>query len=549
MKKYTLGLDFGTLSARAVLVDTASGEALEHESVFSYPHGVMTELCGRALPKNYALQHPDDYEEALVFLLCDMVVAAKKNGISPESIVGIGVDFTTCTVLPTDKQGVPLCKQERFANDPHAYVKLWKHHGAEKYLPEINKAVAAAGTDMLDCSGGVMSSEFMIPKIYETYVESPEVYDATALFYNAGDYVCSRLAGGASCHSMAYASIKEHYDKSLGGYPSREFFKILGGEGFENVVEEKLNPHLNQVGERIGGLSHEWAERTGLSAGIAIAPALIDAQSSFGAAGLSDGSSLLVLGTSAVFAVNTSSKEKVRGVLSQGVGSAIPEMMTLESGLSAMGDLFAWFVDNCVPAHYTDAAKARGMNIHAYLRSLAEQKKVGQSGLITLDWWHGNRSVIQNDRLSGMIVGLRLSTPPEDIYRALIESTAYGLRRIMENYEEQGVAVKNIVAAGGIAYKDEMLMQIFADVFNRDIHVIASQQSASHGAAVYGATAAGVYANVIDASAAMRCGILRTYSPIAENSAAYERLYTEYKKLYEYFGHSTLTDTLADMRG
>ncbi len=549
MKKYTLGLDFGTLSARGVLVDTENGETVAHESVFSYPHGVMTELCGKALPKTYALQHPDDYEAALKFILCDMVAAAKENGISPESIVGIGVDFTTCTVIPADENGIPLCKQEKFANNPHAYVKLWKHHGAEKYLTQINEAVAAAGGEMLDCSGGVMSSEFMIPKIYETYAEAPEVYAATKLFYNAGDYICSCLAGGASCHSMAYASIKEHYDKSLGGYPSREFFKILGGEGLENVVEEKLNPHLNEVGERIGGLSHEWAERTGLPEGIAIAPALIDAQSSFGAAGLSDGSSLLVLGTSAVFAVNTSSNKKVKGVLSQGVGSAIPQMMTLESGLSAMGDLFAWFVDNCVPAHYMDAATERGMNIHAYLRMLAAPKRVGQSGLIALDWWNGNRSVIQNDRLSGMIVGLRLSTPPEDIYRALIESTAYGLRRIMENYEEQGVAVKNIVAAGGIAYKDEMLMQIFADVFAREIHVIASQQSASHGAAVYGATAAGLYDNVIDASAAMRCGILRTYSPSEENSRAYERLYCEYKKLYEYFGNSTLTDTLADMRG
>ncbi len=541
MKKYTIGLDFGTLSARAVMLDTADGSDLGVESVFVYPHGVMTEVCGKTLPEDYALQDPADYEAALEFLLCDIV---KKSGAEPHQIVGIGIDFTSCTVLPVDKDCRPLCEYPEYKNEPHAYVKLWKHHGAEKYLDKINAAVATHGGDMLDCCGGVMASEFMIPKLYETFAEAPQVYSAAHRFLNAGDFAVSLLCGEICSHSTAYAVIKENYDESIGGYPPRAFFESLG-EGFGDVIEQKLGRELSVVGSRVGGLSPEWAQRCGLLCGVAVAAPLIDAQSSLAAAGIYNEGALLVLGTSAVLVVNTDSKNKLRGVLSQGLGSAAPNIMTLEAGLAAMGDLFAWFVDNCVPESYTRAAKEKGMSIHAYLRSLAENKKVGENGLIALDWWNGNRSVIQNNRLSGMIIGLRISTPPEDIYRALIESTAYGLRRVLENYTEQGVKVGSIAATGGIAYKDEMLMQIFADVFGRDIGVLASPQSASHGAAIYGAAAASVYDSVSEAFAKMRCPVMKTYSPDAESAAVYERIYGEYKKLYDYFGNNaSLTELL-----
>jgi L-ribulokinase len=235
----------------------------------------------------------------------------------------------------------------------------------------------------------------------------------------------------------------------------------------------------------VGALCSEWAEKVGLREGIAIATPIVDAQSSVAAAGFEDGKAVLVLGTSAVLVMNTDKNIKVEGVLSNGFGSAAPEMFTLESSLAAMGDLFAWFVDNCVPEDYLKKAAESNMNIHSYLTSLCKDKAVGENGLIALDWWNGNRCVIPNDRLSGLIVGLRLSTPPEDIYRALIESCAYGIRRICENCADQGVEVSTLAATGGIALKNEMMMQILADVLNMPIEVLESAQSAALGAAVY----------------------------------------------------------------
>ena len=544
MRNFVIGIDFGTLSARALLVDARSGVPLEKNSVFVYPHGVINRIGELQLPKDYALQDPDDYEKAIEFLLRDIV---EKNGVAASSVVGIGVDFTSCTLIPLDDKGCPLSKNERFSSRPHAYVKLWKHHGAEKYLPHINEAVTANGGKMLESTGNAMSSEFLISKIYETFAEDREVYENTSLFINAGDYICSILAGGASVHSMAYAVIKEHYAKYRGGYPSKEFFASLA-PGLKNVVNEKLNPHLNEVGECVGSLSKEWANRTGLNEGIAIATPLIDAQSPLAAMGLETGKVLMILGTSAVMAVNTDRDVLVNGVLSKGVGSCAPDVITFEAALSAMGDLFDWFVKNCVPSSYEKSASEAGLNIHEYLCSLAEKRRIGDSGLVALDWWNGNRSVIPDDRLSGTIVGLRLSTKPEDIYRALIESTAFAMRRIYENYIDGGIRIDEIWATGGIAYKNPMLMQIFADVFGKPINLLACAESACLGAAINAAAAAGEYVDLFEASKNMRCGVSRVYAPINENVEAYENIYRKYLELYEGFGRSEFMHELFDMR-
>ncbi len=544
MKKYSMGIDFGTLSARAVLADVENGALLDFDSVYTYPHAVITSLGDVELPKDYALQHPKDYINALEFLIPDVVA---KNGVPPHSVVGIGIDFTSCTVLPIDGERVPLCMRERFAARPHAYAKLWKHHGAQKYVSILSEAVEKYGKNMLESSGNSLSSEFMIPKLYEIYAEDRDIYDTMHTFINGGDYIASLLSGGEEVHSMAYAVIKEHYSAEDGGYPCREFFASLG-EDFADAVEKKLVPRLNEVGERVGGLCAEWAKKTGLAEGTAIATPLIDAQSSLAAMGLEEGKVLLVAGTSAVIAVNTDKTKKVAGVLSRGVGSSVPDTVTFESGLAAMGDLFAWFVDNCVPSSYEKKAEKAGMGIHAYLRSLAQKKKIGETGLIALDWWNGNRSVIQNECLSGMIVGLRLSTKPEDIYRALLESAAYGIRRNCENYEAYGVKVGSIAVTGGIAHKDPFLMQILADVLSRPVSVLDVKQSAALGAAIYGAVAAGEYPDVLSASDAMRCECTNVYLPDEKSSAAYNEIYAHYLKLYDGFGRSELMNELFELR-
>ena len=530
MAKYSIGIDFGTLSARALAADVEDGAIIGNAKIFEYPHGVMTELCGSALPDGYALQHPKDYIDALDALIPSLI---QENSINPDDVVGIGIDFTACTVLPLDKNGVPLCFDPDFEHDPHAYAKLWKHQGANKYADRIERIAAKYG-DMLKITGGVLSGEFMIPKLYETYVESPAVYTATEKFINAGDFVASMLVG-RYVHSASFATIKEHYGNASGaGHPPRELFAEIDG-GFVGVLD-KLGTNIDAVGGSCGSLTPEWAERLGLGTQTQIAVPVIDAHGSFGAVGIEDGRAVTVLGTSAVFAVLSSKKCYVPGIHSHGYEATAKGLMTFEAGIRAMGDLYAWFVENCVPSEYERRAAECGMGIHAYLRSLAEKKRVGESGLIALDWWNGNRSVIPDDKLSGMIVGMRLSTRPEDIYRALIESTAFELRRVCENYTSHGVGINSLVATGGIAAKDPMLMQILCDVMGRKIDCLTHTNATALGAAVWGATAAGVYYDLETASANMKLPITRTYTPIDENVQAYEALYRRYVELYDYFG-------------
>lgn len=530
MAKYSIGIDFGTLSARALIADVTDGAIMGNAEVFEYPHGVMTELCGSALPDGYALQHPGDYVDALDSLIPALI---KENAIDPDDVVGIGIDFTACTVLPLDKNGVPLCFDPAFERDPHAYAKLWKHQGANKYADRIEKIAAKYG-DTLKLTGGVLSGEFMIPKLYETYVESPEVYSAAEKFINAGDLIASALVG-RYVHSASFATIKEHFDNLSGaGYPPRELFAEIDS-GFSDVLD-KLGTKIDAVGSSCGSLTPEWAERLGLCEHTQIAVPVIDAHGSFGAVGIEDGRAVAVLGTSAVFAVLSSKKCYIPGIHSHGYEATARGLMTFEAGIRAMGDLYAWFVENCVPPEYERRAVDCKMSIHAYLRSLAEKKQVGENGLIALDWWNGNRSVIPNDKLSGMIVGLRLSTRPEDIYRALIESTAFELRRVSESYTSHGIGINSLVATGGIAAKDPMLMQILCDVMGRRIDCLTHTNATALGAAVWGAAAAGAYSDLETASAKMKLPITRTYTPIDENVKAYDALYRRYVELYDYFG-------------
>ena len=529
MKKYSIGIDFGTLSARALIADVENGEILPAIYSFEYPHAVMTELGGKELPKNYVLQHPRDYIDALDCLIPRLI---KDNGVAPEQIVGIGIDFTASTILPLDEGGVPLCFDEKFKSNPHAYAKLWKHMGADKYAPRI-EAIAADFGDMLKITGGILSGEFTYPKLYETFVEAPELYAAADKFIHAGDYLATLLTG-RYVRSLAYATIKDHYDNASGaGFPPAEFFERID-EGFVGVLD-KLGRKIDRVGDTAGSITPEWAERLGLTTNTQIAVPIIDAHGAIGAAGIEDGRVVAALGTSAVVTALSFEKHYVPGIHSHGYGATAPGLMTFEAGIRAMGDLYAWFVGNCVPAEYERRAKEAGLSIHAYLRSLAEKKQIGESGLIALDWWSGNRSVIPHDKLSGMIVGLTLSTRPEDIYRALIESSVFELRRVYENYADNGVKMNSFVATGGIANKDPMLMQILSDVLGMEVGCLGSSEATALGSAVWGAVAAGCYPTLEEASAKMKLPIAKTYYPDPARVAAYEKLYSRYVELYDYF--------------
>lgn len=537
MGKYAIGLDFGTLSVRALLVDAVTGE--EKESViYEYPHGSMETSIptGKKLSINWALQHPADYEEGLVTTVKGVM---KKNGIQPEEIIGIGVDFTSSTILPVLKDMTPLCSLSEFENEPNAYVKLWKHHGAEKYAQQIDNIAKERGEKWLDLYGGKVSSEWMLPKVMETAIEAPDVYEKADRFIEAMDWITTMLTGVES-RSACGAGYKMFYHHE-NGYPNKDFLKALDPK-LENLVEEKLEAPVKGIGECAGYLTKEWAEKLGLIPNIPVATGIIDAHVNAAACGI-DGPEkmLIIMGTSSCHMLqsetNDATIEGIQGVVKDGM---IPGYYGYEAGQSCVGDQFAWFVNNCVPEEYAADARDKGLNLHAYLTEKCKRLKPGESGLLALDWWNGVRSPLMDFNLTGMILGMNLQTKAEEIYLALLESTAYGTRMIIENFEDNSVPVHEIVVAGGIANKNPMLMQIYADVCKKKIKICGSDQSGALGAAILGIAAAGPeVTGYKDANEVIRhIGKVKDveYNPIPENSALYDQLYAEYKRLHNYFG-------------
>ncbi len=530
-KIYSLGLDFGTLSARAILADANSGEVLSHESVFLYPHAIMNDVNGKALPSGYALQHPQDYIDALEFLIPDVL---KKNKIAADTVVGIGIDFTDCTILPVDDTLCPLCLLDKYKNEPHAYAKLWKHHAKEEYAKAVFECAKARNEKFLSVTGNTITSEFMLPKLLEIFSEARNLYDDTYKFMQGGDFIAALLSNNATVHSRAF-SAKQHYVKDE--YPSREFLECLDKD-FGGAYEEKTVAALTPIDHTAGTLCRKWAEKTGLCEGVPIALPTIDAYCAIIASGIKTGRAVLVLGTSAVFEAVYSSGEIMQDLLAYSYETVAEKMATIEAGLAAMGDLFEWFIKNCLPESYTAKAKALGLNEHEYLRSLAAKQHIGEHGLLALDWWNGCRSMKLSNALSGTIIGFKLSTTPEDIYRALIESTAFGIRRIIDSLKEQSVEFSEIYASGGIALKNPMLMQILSDVLDLPIFCLESKQAAALGSAIKGSVAAGIYPNIIDASNKMASKIAKSYYPIATNNTEYEKIYSQYKELFDYYNRS-----------
>ena len=529
-KKYTIGIDFGTLSARAVALDLTTGEETA-DAVFVYPHGVMDRALpsGKVLPPQYALQHPQDYLDAL-----REVVGGILQKIDKTAIKAICLDFTTCTVLPVDEKGIPLCFDPCFCDEPHAYVKLWKHHGAVKQAKEFDRVANSRGEKWMVNCGGTSSSEWLFPKILETLQEAPEVYEKTYRFYEAVDWL-SLVLTGQETHNPCTAGLKGYWDAET-GFPENEFFCQVDPR-LDGVVGTKVCRQVDRVDQLSGFVSKAGAELTGLLEGTPVAMPIGDAHAALPALNVSgDGDALLVVGTSGVLMVNTAEKADVPGICSLVDGGVFPNLCTMEAGQAGLGDCFDWFVKNCVPGDYQEEARNKGKSIHTLLQEKAAGQRPGESRLIALDWFNGNRSILKNDGLSGLVLGMTLQTRPEEIYRALLESTAYGLRVILDNYEEHGVRINRLYAAGGIAVKSPLLMQIYADVLGRAIVVSDSSQAGARGSALYAAVAAGECADIIEAAGKFAQPNGLTYDPNPKNVTLYEALYREYRRLHDYFG-------------
>lgn len=536
MAKYTIGVDYGSLSGRAVLVNVQTGEEVA-SSVYEYPHAVMDEELwdGTKLGADWALQHPQDYLDVLKKTIPAVLAESK---IDPADVIGVGTDFTACTILPVKADGTPLCFLPEFEHNPHAYVKMWKHHAAQDKANRLNEIAAQRKEPWLQNYGGKISSEWAIPKLWQVLDEAPEVYSAMDRWIEAADWIIWQLCGKETRNSCT-AGYKAMWNKRT-GYPNKDFFKALDPR-LENVVEEKLGKVITPLGETAGVLTEEAAAFTGLHAGTAVAIGNVDAHVCVPAVGIDGPAKMLaIMGTSTCHIMMGKEEKQVPGMCGVVADGVMPGYYGYEAGQSCVGDHFAWFVENCLPASYYEAAKAEDKNIHKFLREKAEKQKPGESGLLALDWWNGNRSILVDVDLTGMMLGMTLQTKPEEIYRALIEATAYGTRSIIENYREHGVPVEEFFASGGISQKDPMTMQIYADVINMPIKIAGSLQGPALGSAIFAAKAAGKaaggYDDIFEAARAMGKVKDTVYTPIPENAAVYDKLFAEYKTLHDYFG-------------
>ena len=530
-KKYTIGIDFGTLSGRALLVDQDGAEIAD--AVMEYPHGVMDAFLpdGTPLPPDFALQHPQDYLDVLGAVIPAVL---EKAGVAPRDVVGVGVDFTACTMLAVKEDGTPLCFLPEFAGEPHAWAKLWKHHAAQAQADRITALAEARGEAWLARYGGRISSEWLFPKILETLEKAPAVYEAADRFIEAGDWIVWRLTGRET-HNACAAGYKAIWSAEE-GYPPREFFAALDAR-LADVVGTKVSREVIPIGTLAGRVTPEAAARTGLCPGTAVAAAEMDAHVAFAALGITEpGRMLLIIGTSGCHMVMGERAVEVPGACGIVRDGILPGYYGYEAGQCCVGDHFDWFVHRCVPGEYWDEARAAGVSIHRILREKASRLAPGGSGLLALDWWNGNRSVLVDAQLSGMMLGMTLRTKPEEMYRALLEAVAYGTRMIIDTFERCGVPVTELLAGGGIAEKDPLMMQIYADVTGRAIRLSGSSQAPALASAIHGAAAAGLYPSLAAAAKAM--GRLRdvVYTPDPASRAVYEKLYAEYVTLHDYFG-------------
>ncbi len=533
MKRYTIGLDYGSLSGRALLVDVETGEEV-CESVMEYPHAILSETLpdGTPLPKESAVQHPRDYLDILSFVLRDVM---KKAGIASEQVVGIGVDFTSATVLPVDENLMPLCFQERFFSHPKAYSTMWKDHTAAPQAALIDEISEKTGDMHLSYLGGKCSAENGLAKVLAILQTDEEVYHEAYRILEAGNWITALLCGTDKI-GYNYAACKEFWNPDLGGYPSPEFMKALDPR-FENVVEEKFGGDTVSYDNCYGYVTERGSEWSGLAVGTAVSVPIIDGYASIPACGaVRPGKMAMIIGTSLCHFVSSPKDSRVPGIFAAVPSCMFPGYTTYEGGQSSCGDLYAWFLERCLPASYWEEAKAQNIGIHALMREKLKHTAPGSSGLICLDWFNGNRSILGDADLSGMILGLTLQTKPEEIYRALLESSVFGTRRILEQIEAGGIAIDEITACGGIALKDKMMMQMFADVTNRPIRVCASMQGPALSMAMYASVAAGVYETLEDAVSVMAKLANITYTPDLENHRIYNKIYEQYKIVHDTFG-------------
>ncbi|WP_134740983.1 ribulokinase [Nocardioides sp. 503] len=540
-QQYVVGVDFGTLSGRALVVRVSDGAEVG-TATHAYPHAVLEDsLPGatRRLPPEWALQVPEDYREVLRTAVPAAVASA---GIDPTDVVGIATDFTACTMVPTLADGTPLCELDGLADRPHAYAKLWKHHAAQGQADRINRLAEARGEAWLPRYGGLISSEWELAKGLQLFEEDRELYDRTERWVEAADWIVWQLCGAyvRNACSAGYKGNLQRLDGDAASYPSPGFLGALA-PGFEGFVADKVDQPIGRLGDRAGSLTAQAAAWTGLPEGIAVAVGNVDAHVTAPAAqAVGPGQMVAIMGTSTCHVMSSEELREVPGMCGVVDGGIVAGSWGYEAGQSGVGDIFGWFVQHGVPPAYADAAAAAGESLHEHLTRLASQQEIGEHGLVALDWHSGNRSVLVDHELSGLVVGLTLATRPEDTYRALLEATAFGTRVIVETFRDSGIPVEGLTVAGGLA-RNALLMQVYADVTRLPLSILDSDQGPALGAAIHAAVAAGCYPDVPTAATSMGKVRHDVHLPDEARAQAYDRLFEIYLELHDHFGREQPT--------
>ncbi|MFA6743525.1 MAG: ribulokinase [Candidatus Neomarinimicrobiota bacterium] len=536
MGKYAIGLDFGTNSCRSLIVNVADGRELA-TYVYKYPSGEAGIIIDPNNP-NLARQNPADYLEAIEVTIIKAIQKAIESvpGFSATDVIGIGVDTTGSSPMPVDAEGNPLCFQEKYKNNPAAMVWLWKDHTGHAEALKITETARQMRPQYLAKIGGVYSSEWFWSKLWHLLKEAPEIFNAADSFVEICDWIPAVLIGDIRPHqikrSICAAGHKALFNAQWGGLPDVEFLRTLAPE-LANM-RARLYDKAYSSEEKVGNLSDKWAKKLGLSTDVVVTVGAFDAHMGAVGAGVAVGTLVKILGTSTCDIMiwpNNEKLEDIPGVCGIVDGSVLGGYYGIEAGQSAVGDIFLWFVNNLVPESYGKTADEKFENI----AQSAAQLKPGETGLLVLDWNNGNRTILVDVRLTGLLMGQTLHTQPHEIYRALIEATAFGALAIIDRIENYGVPVREIVNCGGLATKNPLLMQIYADVTGRPMKISRSEQTPALGAAIFTAVAAGRYVKITDAQQAMT-GTDKVFYPNEHNHEVYQQIYTLYRQMHDAFG-------------
>lgn len=528
MKRFTIGIDFGTLSCRAVVLDAQTGAVLGMAESGYHVYDQMLP-CGVPLPPRSALADPTEYLQSLTAAVRG---ALAQSGIDVQDVAGLAVDTTSSSVLPCDADGQPMCFQDKWKEEPQAYIRLWKSYTATQEAEEIGAAAQAENQPFLTACGGHPSSEGIYPKMLETLHKCPELYEAASAYVDLDEFITWQLTGTLT-RSAGSMGIKNYcIDGST--LPDAQFF--AGLHPALASASEKLRGNALPWGVQAGKLTDQWAQVLGLPAEIPVGAGALDGHIPMVAMGLKDsGDALLTIGTSGVLAVLSDEWHPVDGICGQSFNSMIPGLYGYDFCQSGVGDMFGWFVNNCVPARYEQEAKAQGISVHTLLSRLGFSRPVRPDDIVSLDWWNGSRCVIVDQTLTGAISGLTLASAPEQIYRSLIEAAAFGTRTLLEHGESSGVKVNRICVCGGIAGKNPLLVQCYADILGRELAVSTLPNSAAAGAAICAAAAAGLYPSLEAAMDRLSPKEFVHYLPNMENHLRYAPLYERYQKMRTFY--------------